>query len=308
MTKPPVRSLRTNDIPLLRDLIYECNRADGWAFPETIESLDVAKADPSLPPEEFWQVAEEGGRLVGLAAIGREKGTRLNVMLWVLPEWRNKGLEHRLVSRFFQSGRQFPESCLDVAVRPTQGSYAEALSNELGFSVVRTWYVMRVDLRHELPSALLPPAVETRSFVPGQDEVMLTDLIDDCFWDHWGEGEHTLEGTEYAVHLPGFEPELLVLAQRQQQVLGYCWSWLEPERAKVTGENCAYISDLGVRRTYRRQGVGRALLLRTLAVLKSKGATAAELDMDGPNKNARLLYESAGFVPHTEVRWYRRQL
>jgi ribosomal protein S18 acetylase RimI-like enzyme len=137
---------------------------------------------------------------------------------------------------------------------------------------------------------------------------MLTGLIDDCFWDHWGEGEHALEETEHAVHLPGFDRELLLFAGREGQTLGYCWSWLDSTRARVTGENCAYIGDLGVRLAYRGQGVGRALLLRSLALLRSKGATAAELDMDGPNENARRLYESVGFVPHIQVRWFRREL
>lgn len=304
MIKTVVRSLNTSDVEQLPALIGACNRADGWAFRETIESLDVANADPSLRPGEYWQVAEEDGRVVGLAALGREKGTRLYSMLWVLPERRGTGLERRLVGALVSGRRPFPESCLDVAVRPTQPSYAAALEN-LGFSIVRTWYVMRIELGSKLPKGALPPGVGMRSFAPGQDEAMLTELIDDCFWDHWGEGEHTLQETEYGVHLPTFDRELLLLAEREAQVLGYCWSWIEPARARVTGDNCAYIGDLGVRAAFRHHGVGRALLLRSLDRIKWRGATAAELDMDGPNENARRLYESVGFFPHIEVQWYR---
>jgi mycothiol synthase len=179
------------------------------------------------------------------------------------------------------------------------------LANELGFSVVRTWYIMRIGLSAELPSVAVPAGVTIRTFVPGQDEAMLTSVIDDCFWDHWGEGEHTLEETVHDVHLPMFDRELLLFAEREGQVLGYCWSWIEPTRSRVTGDNCAYIGDLGVRLAFRHQGVGRALLLRSLTEIKSRGATAAELDMDGPNVKARLLYESVGFFPHIEVRWFR---
>jgi len=305
--KTMVRTLKTGDVDQLPELINVCNRADGWAFRETIESLDVANADPSLRPERYWQIAEEDGRVVGLAALGREKGTRLYSMLWVLPERRGTGLERRLVDALVCGGRPLPESYLDLAVRPTQPSYAAALE-DLGFSTVRTWYVMRIELGSELPKTALPPGVEIRSFAPGQDEGMLTELIDDCFWDHWGEGEHTLQETEYGVHLPVFDRELLLFAEREAQVLGYCWSWIEPARARVTGDSCAYIGDLGVRPAFRHQGVGRALLLRSLDRIKSRGATAAELDMDGPNEKARQLYESVGFSPHIEVQWYRRPL
>ena len=303
-----IRVLSESDVPLLAELVYACNRADGWAFRETIESLDIASAEPSLAPDTYWQVAEEDGRLVGLAALGREKGTRLYAMLWVLPERRGRGLEGQLISRLISGGHQFPEACLDVAVRSRQQSYAEALSKELGFSLVRTWHVMRIELGTELPGAVLPEGVGMRSFVPGQDEAMLTGLIDDCFWDHWGEGEHRLEDTQYAVNLPEFDRELLLIAEREGQALGYCWSWLAPVRARVTGDNCAYIGDLGVRASFRHQGVGRALLLRSLARISAKGAVAAELDMDGPNEKARRLYESVGFVPHIEVQWFRRTL
>lgn len=306
MSKSVVRPLRTDDVGLLPELIDACNRADGWAFRETIESLDVASADPSVRPEEYWQVAEDEGRVVGLAGLGREKGTRLYSMLWVHPERRGTGLERQLVAALLSRRRAFPESCLDIAVRPTQSSYAAALA-DLGFSIVRTWYVMRIELGRELPGAKLPPGVEIRSFARGQDERMLTELIDDCFWDHWGEGEHTLQETEYGVGLPGFDPELLLFAERADHVLGYCWSWMESERARVTGESCAYIGDLGVRPAFRHQGVGRALLLRALARIRERGATAAELDMDGPNEKARRLYESVGFYAHIEVHWFRWQ-
>jgi ribosomal protein S18 acetylase RimI-like enzyme len=76
----------------------------------------------------------------------------------------------------------------------------------------------------------------------------------------------------------------------------------------VTGEPCAYIGDLGVRRAYRRQGLGRALLLRALHDVRRRGAVAAELDMDGPNVSAQHLYESVGFRQHQELRWYRKEL
>lgn len=308
MTHLVVRTLRDSDAALLPGLVHACNCADGWAFRETVESLDPANASPELPPEACWQVAEEDGRLVGLATLGREKGARMYSLLWVLPERRGIGIEGRLVSALIPLARRLPEPSLDIAVRQTQTPYGDALANELDFSFVRTWYVMRMELGHDLPVAVLPPGVAFRSFVPGQDEAMLTSVIDDCFWDHWGEGEHTLEETVHDVKLPMFDRELLLFAEREGQVLGYCWSWIDPTRARVTGDNCAYIGDLGVRLTHRRQGVGRALLVRGLTEIKSRGATAVELDMDGPNANARQLYESVGFFPHVEVRWYRLPL
>jgi len=82
---------------------------------------------------------------------------------------------------------------------------------------------------------------------------------------------------------------------------------LEPERV-AAGDPCAYIGDLGVCKAYRGQGLGRALLLRALHDVKQRGMVAAELDVDGPNADAKHLYESVGFRQQQELRWYRRVL
>ena len=308
MTKATIRAFRLSDASRLAELVYACNLADGWAHRETAESLEpCGVADPTVPPERFWLVAEAAGRLVGLATLVREKGTRLYALPWVLPEWRGRGIERDLIAGMSLNAQGLDEPVLDVPVRPTQPTYAAALESELGFSVVRTWYVMRIELNRDLPAPIFPPGVSLRQFVPGQDEVMLTGLINDVFWDHWGEGTHTLDEIQHDVS-PPFDPGLLLFVQRAGQVLGYVWGWLNPELVRVTGEGCVYIGDLGMRPAYRRQGLGRALLLHELRELRARGLTAAELDMDGPNANARRLYESLGFYAKQEVRWFRREL
>ena len=51
-----------------------------------------------------------------------------------------------------------------------------------------------------------------------------------------------------------------------------------------------------VRRPYRQRGLGRALVLRSLEVLRERGMTSASLGVDSENPNAALhLYEACGF-------------
>jgi ribosomal protein S18 acetylase RimI-like enzyme len=51
-----------------------------------------------------------------------------------------------------------------------------------------------------------------------------------------------------------------------------------------------------VRRPYRQRGLGRALVLRSLEVLRERGMTTASLGVDSENPNAALhLYEACGF-------------
>ncbi len=307
MTGVTIRAFRRSDVEAVVNLQNACNEADGWGFRETVQSFELKTADPTVQPERHSFVAEVNGRIVGHAWLYREKGTRLVAFPSVEPSWRGQGIEKCLLERLWAAASAFAEPVLDVPVRLRQTAYASALQ-ELGFRPVRSWWLMRIDLRGELPLPAFPPGLELRPFVVGQDEVLLTDLINDVFSDHWGEGLHTLDEIRREVASPSFAADLLLFAQKDGQAIGYVWSWVDPQRTAMTGDACAYIGDLGVRSACRRQGLGRALLLRALHDVKRRGVVAAELDVDGPNVSAKHLYESVGFRDYQELRWYRQKL
>jgi mycothiol synthase len=302
-----MRAFHPSDVEAVVNLENTCNEADGWGFRQTIQSFELQMADPAIQLERHSFVAEVNGQIVGYARLYCEKGTRLVAFPSVEPSWRGQGIEKRLLELMWAAASGFAEPVLDVPVRPRQTAYASALQ-ELGFRPVRSWWLMRIDLRGELPPPAFPAGIELRPFVVGQDEVLLTELINDVFSDHWGEGVHTLDEIVREVASPSFAADLLLFAQKDGQAIGYVWSWVGPEHAAAPGGACAYIGDLGVRSAWRRQGLGRALLLRALHDVKRRGAVAAELDVDGPNASAKHLYESVGFRDYQELCWYRKDL
>lgn len=67
------------------------------------------------------------------------------------------------------------------------------------------------------------------------------------------------------------------------------------------------ILNLGVAPAHRRRGVGRALVEGMLAVLRTRGARVAYLEVRESNAAARRLYEALGFREVTRrARYYRR--
>lgn len=66
-----------------------------------------------------------------------------------------------------------------------------------------------------------------------------------------------------------------------------------------------YLEDLFVRPTYRRLGIGRAMLERLAFVAKQRGCTRFEWSVLDWNKPARDLYETMGAKPMTEWVRYR---
>jgi mycothiol synthase len=65
---------------------------------------------------------------------------------------------------------------------------------------------------------------------------------------------------------------------------------------------------LGVDPEFRKQGVGRNVLLAGLSHLKDKGITIIELTTDGEDPAASRLYESVGFQEMMISEWYEKNL
>jgi ribosomal protein S18 acetylase RimI-like enzyme len=68
-----------------------------------------------------------------------------------------------------------------------------------------------------------------------------------------------------------------------------------------------YTENICVRRTWRRRGLARALIARSLSAIKERGMLEAALGVDTENVTGALqLYESMGFRPVKRFTTYRK--
>lgn len=70
-------------------------------------------------------------------------------------------------------------------------------------------------------------------------------------------------------------------------------------------EGIGDITALGIVPEYRGRGLGRALLLSTVAELMDRGLNPIALEVETANLNALGLYQSCGFTVTNEFRYYR---
>lgn len=82
---------------------------------------------------------------------------------------------------------------------------------------------------------------------------------------------------------PEFDPELWFLAESASGLAGVALCWTS-----------AFVKDLVVHETWRRQGLGEALLRHVFAVFAARGAAAVELKVMADNHAAVRLYERVG--------------
>ena len=82
-----------------------------------------------------------------------------------------------------------------------------------------------------------------------------------------------------------FDPEVWFLAESESEAVlvgaALCWS-------------SAFVKDLVVHESWRRRGLGEALLLHVLRVFAARGAAAVELKVQAGNRPAVRLYERVG--------------
>ena len=71
--------------------------------------------------------------------------------------------------------------------------------------------------------------------------------------------------------------------------------WNGAHYRNVRGQRSAHISNLVVRPTHQRQGIGRALVEAAEEAAHSRGYGVVTIGVDQPNRYARRLYEGWGY-------------
>ena len=75
---------------------------------------------------------------------------------------------------------------------------------------------------------------------------------------------------------------------------------------RVFEDGRGWIEQLAVARSARGLGLGRALLLHSLAELRTRGATSLALGVQAENEHAIGLYRDVGFEVEREFRVYSK--
>ena len=97
---------------------------------------------------------------------------------------------------------------------------------------------------------------------------------------------------------PGFL--VAVTAPPERGVVGYVVADSVPNHGRPLG----HIKDIAVQAGYRDQGIGTALLERSLGVLRSQGVASVKLEVRESNDGARSLYREHGFEHRRTVPRY----
>jgi mycothiol synthase len=184
-------------------------------------------------------------------------------------------------------------------------STSPAILRELerrGFVAVRDSLRMTIDLGEPTPPPAWPEDIDVRSFRPG-DERAFYETQQETFLDSWEPVGATFEEwSHWLLEAPWFDPRLWLLALDGAEPAGFAIC-----HARSGDPETGSIRLLGVRRPWRRRGLGRALLLHSFAVLREHGFRRAGLGVDAESPTgAHTLYESAGMRVEARFEIYEK--
>lgn len=259
---------------------------------------------PNFTPQKDLFVAEYKEILIGCLSVTLEPGIQRAVMnCLVHPLHRRKGIATRLFFSAFERAREAGTKSAEVSVSETNAS-ARGLLNHLGFSFIRYFHEMRLDMNNARLPAARQGAIACRRLKPGEEN-LLTEIQNRCFADTWGFNPNTTEEIAYRLNMHGRSADDVILTYLDDLPVGYCWTIIDAEANAKKEESKGLIHMLGVDPAFRKQEIGKAVLSNGLKDLKARGIDIVELTVDSENRAACSLYESMGFEVYARIQWYK---
>jgi mycothiol synthase len=295
--------------------------ADGVRQRASVADLAAWWRHPSeqFDPARDVTVVEVDGRLVAVTELewfDATDGVReYRSRCWVDPAHRRRGLGSMLLMR--NEERRRAVAAQHASDRPrvfgmgtAEGNAgANALARRFGYEPARWFFDMERPIDGDLPA--IPPLPDGIELRQGSAEIahQLWEADHEAFRDHWGGWDTSEENMRRWVESPQFQPELQVIAWDGDEIAAAVLNVVYVDENEALGLRRGWLDSVFTRRPWRRRGLARALIVRSLHLLRERGLDTAALGVDADNPSGALgLYEAAGFRACDRFTAWRRPM
>jgi GNAT superfamily N-acetyltransferase len=270
------------------------------------------------PAEDIRLVFAPSGEMAGYVEVWTTGKPPVHPWIWgrVDPVYEDTGLGTYLLKWAEERAVKALEKVPDgLRFAPQVGTYrqgdkARKLFGDMGYRHIRSSYTMRINM-DALPIApQWPRNITLRPFDVETDLAPVYRAVDEAFSDHYGYVATPFEeGLERFKHFmtgyEGFDPALWFVAMEDDEIAGFS---LCRVRA-YDNPDVGWVNTLGVRRPWRKRGIGLALLRHSFCELYRRGKRMAGLGVDAENLTGALrLYENAGMHVHQAFDRFEKEM
>lgn len=306
-----LRSAQWADVKPVAQLILDVCTADGdptvAVAPKELER--EWKAPGFNLEKNAWVVEIGDGHIVGFQEFNnRHAHASLMGDGYVHPAYHGRGIGTAILRALEARAReemQLAEPDLRIFIRngmPIGDTSARELHENEGYRPIRFSWHMEIGLNQAPRIPAWPEGIELRPFVLEQHNRAVFETHEEAFSDHWGHTPGTFERWQH--HMTSredFDPSLWFIAWDGDQIAGYSLC-----RYRM---GIGWVGTLGVRRAWRKRGLGEALLLHSFGEFYRRGTRTISLGVDAENPTgATCLYKKAGMHVAAEYVIYEKEL
>jgi mycothiol synthase len=322
---PPIAGLterhyRQGDAPVVHELVTRNDIADDVPWRASVEEIEswLSRRNDNFDPTRDMRLVEVDGRPVAywqVEWVDTTDGLReYRIGCAVDPDWRGRGIGVWMLGQAEAYARE-RAGALPSDRRHFFGNWqadsakqAIRLVKRHGYEPVRYFFDMVRPTLDGIVEHPLPAGLECRPVSEDQHR-QLWEADVEAFQDHWGGFDSSPERLEEWKRDPKWDPSLFVVAWDGDEIAGGVINEINATENAAFNRQRGWLASVFVRRPWRRRGLGRALVGRSLVVFRARGMTSAGLGVDAANPTGALrLYEEAGFEPEFRSTAFRKAM
>lgn len=321
-TESALFALRPAEIDDLAAVVELINRSsidqEGTPLTNAEEVLSDWKR-PSFEIESATRVAEmPDGQIIGYIEVWDLEPVPVQNWVWarVDPSFEGIGVGTALMdwaeSRLQKTLARVPNDVRVVFRSAAVGNHAptKTLFEDRNMEFVRRFWQMMIEFDGPQPEPAWPSGIRLSSYANRGDLRAIVRADQEAFEDHWGfvpqpEDHVVKQFREWTENQPDFDPSLWFLAMDGEEIAGICLC----TRSRAEYPEAGWVNVLGVRRPWRKQGLGLALLHHAFGVFLNEGKKGVGLGVDSSNlTGATRLYEKAGMSVVKQSDAYEKEI
>jgi len=312
------RNARLDDVDMAAQMAIEYSLATTGFSDVDAGSLRNMWQVPGFDvASDVYFVFSPESSLAGYLEVWTNADPPVHPFVWgiVAPEFQGRGIGTHLLAWAEQRARGVLEAVpSDIRVAPVAGTpavinSAKGLLANNGWVYIRSFYTMLIDLDATPPEPGFPADITLGTFRP-EDAESVFRVVDESFSDHFGHVDQPFESAfarfrHNMIEDPLFDPSIWFLALAGEKIAGVALC----HRRAPDDPECGYVNILGVRRQWRKRGLGLALLRQAFGEFHRRGYRKVSLGVDAQNITGALhLYEKAGMHVIRQFDQYEKEL
>jgi mycothiol synthase len=298
-----------DDLAAVTKLVNLCE-IDEYGVAETTEGdMHLRWQQPGFNlATDAWVVLAPDGEIIACASVGNRQYIRIYAGADIHPAYRGRGIGTYLLRLTEERAREYV-SLAPAGARVTFTGEAsnvnvagQKLLEKHGFTLIRNFWRMGIELQETPPLAQWAEGIVIRTLVPGMERAVY-EADEEAFKDHWGFiSMDFAEWSHWALGGEDFDPSLWFLAMDGDEIAAFAMCADEKESG-------GWVQVLGVRRPWRRKGLGLALLQHAFGEFYRRDIHNVYLGVDSQSlTGATRLYERAGMHVVRQYKNYEKEL